>query len=224
MQMKSSYGALKWSLVLGVAASLATACVVTSGDGGGGGGDAFGGEGGTTTTAGTSTTGGTTAGTAGTKATGGGGSTSTAGTTAAGGEGGAASGYVPGLCQADDPTPTVEPSCALLPKDDEMGRECVKCMKAQCCTEWKTCFGNTPTTACGFGPTDGDLGQFECIINCFATNKDNETDANMLLSDCTAGCANQCDAVDNGLPLDATNALVDCANKAGTCQAECFPF
>ncbi len=222
MQVKPSYRALKWSVLLvGIAASLG-ACVVTEGDGDDD--DAFGGDSGTST-AGTPTTGGTESGTAGTKTTGGGGTGGTAGTTAGGapdGAGGEA--YVPGLCQADDPTPTIEPSCAPVATDDDAGHECAKCVKAKCCSEWQGCFGNTPTTACGFGATKDADGQFECIINCFADNTDGETDADMLLGDCTAGCANQCDTPDNGLPLDSTNDLVDCANKAATCQAECFPF
>ncbi len=223
MQVKPSYRALKWPLLLvGIAASLG-ACVVTEGNGDDD--DAFGGDSGTST-AGTKSTAGDT-GTAGTKTTGGGGSggSGTAGTTAGGspdGAGGEA--YVPGKCEADSPTPSVEPSCAHVAADDMDGHECAKCVKAKCCDEWGTCFGNTPTTACGYGATAAADGQFECIINCFADNKANETDADMLLSDCSAGCANQCDTVDQGLPLDSTSALVECANKVDTCQAECFPF
>jgi hypothetical protein len=220
MQVKPSYRALKWSLLLvGIAASLG-ACVVTEGNGDDD--DAFGGDSGTST-AGTKSTAGSDSGTAGTKTTGGSGGT--AGTSAGGSpEGGSADAYVPGLCEADSPTPTVEPSCAPVAADDTAGHECAKCVKAKCCNEWQTCFGNTPTTACGFGATADADGQFECILNCFGDNKDGETDADTLLGNCTAGCANQCDTPDNGLPLDSTNALVDCANKAATCQAECFPF
>ncbi len=224
MQTKSSYRALNWTLLVGVAASLATACVVTSGDGGGGGGDGFGGDGSSSTAGKTSTTGGSSAGTAGTKTTGGGGSTS-GGTTAGGAPDGVGGDpYVAGLCEADSPTPTVEPSCSPVAADNDMGRECVKCMKAKCCTEWKTCFGNTPTTACGFGATAAADGQFECILNCFSDNKAKETDADMLLRDCTSMCTNQCDAADNGLPLTSTSDLVDCANKPANCQTDCFPF
>ncbi len=222
MQVNPSYRALKWTLSLvGIAASLG-ACVVTSGDGGGD--DAVGGDG-STSTAGTSSTAGTASGTAGTKATGGSGG-STSGGTAAGGapDGAGGDAYVPGLCEADSPTPTVEPSCAPATADDAAGRECLKCVKAKCCTEWKSCFGNTPTTACGFGDTADADGQFECVLNCFGENKANETDADKLLGDCTAGCTNQCDTADNGLPLQSTNDLIDCANTAANCQADCFPF
>jgi hypothetical protein len=222
MQVKPSYRALKWSLLLvGIAASLG-ACVVTEGNGGDD--DAFGGDSGTST-AGTKSTAGD-SGTAGTKTTGGsGGSGGTAGTSAGGSpDGGSADAYVPGLCEADSPTPSVEPSCAPVAADDTAGHECAKCVKAKCCTEWQTCFGNTPTTACGFGPTADADGQFECVLNCFGDNKDNETNADDLLTSCVAGCNNQCDTADNGLPLESTDALVACANKPTTCQAECFPF
>ena len=217
----TSYRVLKWTLFAGFAASMATACVVTSSDGGD---DIFdGGESGSSNNdAGkTSTQGGTSAGTGGKTSTGGGGSSTTAGTTAAGGEGGTnASTYVPGLCQADDPTPTMEPSCSPKPADD--GLTCKICLKSKCCSDWQACYGDTPTTACGWGPTENAPGQFDCITKCFTDGAANAADPEALLGDCTAGCAQQCDNADNGLIMDSTNSLVDCANSM--CPDECFPF
>jgi hypothetical protein len=219
----TSYRVLKWTLFAGFAASMATACVVTSNDGGD---DIFdGGESGSSNNdAGkTSTQGGTSAGTGGKTSTGGGGSSTTAGTagtTAAGGEGGNASTYVPGLCQADDPTPTMVPSCA--PDDKDAKDACRKCMRASCCDEWQTCYGDSPKTACGWGPTETANSQFECIRECFDKGAATATDPDMLLADCGAGCAVQCDDADGGLIMDSTSALVECANTA--CSDECFPF
>jgi hypothetical protein len=220
MQTKFSYRALKWTLILGALAPLG-ACVVTQGDGD----DVFGegGESGSSTAAGTSSTAGTGGSTGGTGATAGtSGSTAAAGAGAgAGGEGGVA--YVPGLCEADSPTPTMEPSCDPLPKDDMPGRECVKCMKANCCSAWQACFGEAPTTACGYGPTESADGQFVCVLNCFADGAATADAPGPLLEECTASCTNQCDAADNGLPLDATADLIECANAAD-CQEACLPF
>ena len=214
----TSYRVLKWTLLAGVAASMATACVVTSGDGDD---DIFdGGESGSSTTAG-KTTGGSSAGSndGGKTSTGGGGS-STAGTTTTGGDGGTGSSYVPGLCQADDPTPTSEPSCS--PKATDEGLTCKICLKSMCCTDWQTCYGDTPTTACGWGQTEDAPGQFDCIQKCFVDGAADATDADVLLGDCAAMCANQCDNPDNGLIMDSTSSLVDCANT--NCQDDCFPF
>jgi hypothetical protein len=205
----TSYRVLKWTLFAGFAASMATACVVTSGDGG----DdiSVGGESGSSNNdAGkTSTTGGTSAGTGGKTSTGGGGSSTTAGTagtTSAGGEGGAAS--------------TMEPSCS--PKATDDGQTCKICLKSKCCSDWQACYGDTPTTACGWGPTEKAPGQFDCITKCFTDGAANAVDAEALLGSCTAGCAQQCDNADNGLIMDSTNSLVDCANSM--CADECFPF
>ena len=220
MQTKSSYRVLKWTFMIGAAASLATACVVTSGDGSDGTlGD--GGEGGTTTTAGkTSTAGGGSTSTAGKTSTGGGGSTSTAGTTAAGGDGGAASGYVPGLCEVDAPTPSMLPSCDLNAGDDKDA--CRKCLKTSCCTEWQTCYGDTPTTACGWGVTAEADGQFDCIHNCYMDNIAASGDVEMVLGDCEGMCLNQCKDKDtDGFALTDTQALLGCGQDS--CLAACFP-
>jgi hypothetical protein len=222
MQTKSSYRVLKSTLLVGTAASLATACVVTtSGDGGTGGDFSFGGEG-TSTSSKTSTGGDGSTSTAGKTATGGGGtggSTPTAGASTVGGGGGAA--YVAGVCDADSPTSTNEPSCNT-PTDD--GQDCKKCMKAQCCTEWKVCFGDTPTIACGWGETKDADGQFDCVQHCFHDNTAGETDPDKLLADCAGSCANQCDSADNGNVMQATSDLIDCANDPMKCQTDCFPF
>ena len=230
MQMKFSYRALKWTLLAGTAASLATACVVTtSGDGGNIGGDfSFAGDGTSTsgkTTGGSGASAGTaTSGSGGTAGSTGGTSTTTAGTsttTAGQGEGGAA--YVPGLCQTDDPTPTMLPACDPNPARDD-GKPCKICMKAKCCEEWQTCNGDTPTSACAYGATFDGLGQFDCIQDCYSKNDGGETDPSKLLESCASGCTNQCEAADNGNVLDATNELIACANDPATCQTECFPF
>ena len=222
MQTKSSYRVLKWTLLVGTAASLVTACVVTtSGDGGGGvGGDfSFGGDG--TSTSGKTSTGGSQS-TAGKTSTGGSGGSSTAGTagTMTVGEGGAA--YVPGVCEADAATPKSEPSCDLNSGDDT--NACRKCMKTKCCTEWQACFASEPTIACGYGTTADADGQFDCIENCFLDGAAMADNADTLLADCAGKCANQCDTPDNGLVMGATSDLVDCANNADNCQADCFPF
>ena len=218
MQTKSSYRVLKWTMLVGTAASLATACVVTtSGDPGGIGGDfSFAGE--SSSTSGTTSTGGTSA-EAGTAATGGTSGSSTAGTAGTTAAGGAT--YVPGLCDADTPTSMNEPSCNDATAD---GQDCLKCLKAKCCTEWQTCFGDTPTIACGWGPTAADDGQFDCVQHCFTENAAGDTDADMLLADCAGSCANQCDAADNGNVMQATSDLIGCANDTSTCQDVCFPF
>jgi len=229
MQTKSSYRVLKWTLLVGTAASLATACVVTSGDGAGGAGDSsFAGDGtsassGKTSTGGTKTTAGTTStgGSAGTS-----GSTSTAGTSMTQAGAGGAGAYVAGLCQVDDPTPTMLPSCDPNPERDK-DQPCKICMKAKCCDAWQTCNGDTPTSACGWGATADAPGQFDCISDCYAKNEAGETDPAALLESCAGGCANQCDTSDNGNILDATNALISCANDPDPdkgCQTECFPF
>jgi len=236
MQTKFSYRVLKWTMLVGTASSLATACVVTSGndDGSAGAPDfTFGGE--NTSTSGKTSAGGNSS-TAGKTSTGGSsgssaGGTSSAGTTT-GGKGGDA--YVPGLCDADasDPTdpdgvrPTMLPSCDPGADDDpkDPAQACKICMKAKCCSEWKDCYGDTPTTACGWGETKKADGQFDCIVNCFAKNESGETTDTDLLAVCAGKCTNQCDAADNGNVTSATSDLIGCANVEGVCQAECFPF
>lgn len=219
MQKKFPYRVLKWTLLLGVASSLATACVVTTGDGkdisfGGEGNTDDGGEPGTSG----STSGGK-GGSGGSSSTAGKGGSSTAGTTAAGGEGGAAPAYVPGQCMATDPTSTMLPSCNEAKENED---PCRLCLRTKACDEWKTCFGEAPTTACGAGPTADSDGQFGCILTCFFNGKDAATDPAALQEECTAGCAQQCDGPDGGLITDQTNALVDKANAL--CADECFPF
>ena len=228
MQTKSSYRVLKWTLLLGTAASMATACVVTtSGDGGNGGGQiSFAGDG--TSTSGKTSTGGNTT-TAGKTSTGGGGtggatggSSTTAGTsTTAGGQGEGGAAYVPGLCQVDDPTPTSLPSCDPNPARDT-GQPCKICMKAQCCTDWKTCYGEMPTTACGYGATADAPGQFDCIQGCYMDTPNASDDVLGTLQTCEGKCLNQCaDKDTDGFALTDTEALMGCAQDH--CLAECFP-
>ena len=220
MQTKSSYRVLKWTFLVGTFVSLG-ACVVTTGDGGD---DDFsdGGESGSSTTAGkTSTAGSTsTAGKTSTAGTGGSGGTSTTTPSAgAGGDGGAA--YVPGLCQSDDPTPTSLPVCDL--NDDDKNDDsfaCRACLKSKCCDSWKTCFGDTPTTACGSGPTEEADGQFECIRNCYLDDMSGN-DAEVVLGECEGKCLGQCEAKDtDGFALNDTQDLLGCGQEK--CLAECF--
>jgi hypothetical protein len=221
MQKKFPYSVLKWTLVLGVASSLATACVVTSGDGSdlGDGGEGnnntgnVGNEAGETSNGGSSSAG--KGGTGGSATAG----SSTAGSTAAGGDGGSGStAYVPGQCMDQAPTPSSEPSC-----DTSTGNqaECSKCLKTNACALYKECYGTAPTTACGYGPVEGDGGQFQCILNCFAENKNDLTDPDDLFLECGTSCALQCDAADGAI-MGVTNDLADAAYKK--CNAECFPF
>jgi hypothetical protein len=219
--MKASYRLLQWTMLMGTAAIMATACVVTSGDGDD---DDFfnGGEGGTgSSTAGTSSTEGGDGTTAGT--TSGGSSTAgsggTAGTTS-GGSGGSASTYVPGVCGGGD-EPTSLPSCAPAANDE--GQTCKVCLKARCCTEWQTCYGDTPTSACGWGATEEANGQFDCIQNCYLDGLEDAVDLGDLQAECEGMCLNQCedDPVDMGFLTEITDDLMRCISTE--CKDECFP-
>lgn len=217
MQTKSSYRVLKWTFIVGTLVSLG-ACVVTTGDGGD---DDFsdGGESGSSTTAGKTSTAGSTA-TAGKTSTGGTGGTSTVTPSAgAGGDGGAA--YVPGLCQADNPTPSSLPVCDLNDDDKkDVAFACRACLKSNCCDSWQTCFGDTPTTACGSGPTEDADGQFECIRNCYLDDMSGN-DPEMVLGECEGKCLGQCKDKDtDGFALTDTQDLLGCGQEK--CLAECF--
>ena len=225
MQKKSSYRFLKWTLLACATASLASACVVTTGDGG----DDFfdGGEGGTNSTAGTNSTEGGSAGTkadasgsAGTTATTGGGGSETTGSAGAGGE---APTEMVGLCDADAATSATLPSCA--PDDKDSADACRKCMRASCCDQWKTCFGSDPHNACGWGnsPSDDYEGQFDCVRNCYQAAIDAGGDPNddNVIADCSFQCTKQCDDVDMGFPTQATQDLIECSKKS--CNDDCFP-
>lgn len=217
MQTKSSYRVLKWILVLGAFATLGSACVVTA-DGGDDDDDfGEGGESGSsTTTAGKATTAGTGGSANAGSSTGGKGGAATAG---ASGEGGEPSGYVPGLCQDDLPVPSSVPSCAHDAKDEDPANACRTCLKDNCCEAWKTCFGDSPTTACGSGPTEEADGQFECIRGCALDDMSGD-DTEDILNRCQDECLGQCSAKDQGFILDDTNALVGCGNDK--CLVECF--
>jgi len=237
MQTKS-YRLLKWTLLACVTASLASACVVTTGDGGDDDDDFnFGGEGGTTSAGTTSTAGrggsGGTSSSAGTSSGGtssGGtssGGSSTAGTSS-GGSGGTAPSYMAGQCddatpdQVEGPTPS-KPADATPKTNDNA---CLACLKKECETEWSTCYGTDPTTACGWGPdADHQNGQFDCIIDCFyEASKNPMGTAEEALVDCSDSCTNQCDVADNGNVTFHTSELVSCANDPEKCQADCFAF
>jgi hypothetical protein len=231
MQTKSSYRVLKWTFILGAMATLGSACVVTSGDDDDEPGD--GGESGSTAEAGKTST----AGTGGTSTAGKGGNAGSAGTGTtpaggAGGAGGAGEVYMAGLCDAAEPditkgiSPTMFPSCAASANDVGDDKACKRCLKDECCEAWQICYGSEPHIACGWGPTDADddLGQWDCLQNCFLDNDSGATDPDELLGTCSAACTNQCEADDGGNLLVATAELIKCANKPATCQAECFPF
>ncbi len=225
---KASYRLLQWTMLMGTAAIMATACVVTSGDGDN---DGEGGEGGTTSSAGkTSTEAGK--GGSGGKAGSGSGGTSTAGSATAGstsggtgggtgGSGGSAPAYVPGLCEGDAPEPTSLPSCSPAANDE--GQTCKICLKAQCCTEWKTCYGDTPTSACGWGKTEEAPGQFDCIQACYLDGLATATDLSELQQDCAGECLNQCEGLEADMDFitTITQDVMICANDK--CLDECFP-
>lgn len=227
MQTKSSHRALKWTLFMGIAASLASACVVSTGDGDPDGVDVNGGEGGTNNNTAGKATGGAKAGnsTGGTKA-----GASAAGTTSGGGEGGmGAEPYVPGACQDSLETPSMEPSCDSKPDDNDCGA----CLKTQCCDSLQACYGTEPTSACGYGATsDDDLGQFDCIRDCYEKTADGIKTQAEVVTECAGECANQCAEVGDGLINEDTQALLDCAQNGedgdmgmgmDDCNDECFP-
>ncbi|RYZ08810.1 MAG: hypothetical protein EOO73_05805 [Myxococcales bacterium] len=113
------------------------------------------------------------------------------------------------------------PSCA--PGANDEGKTCKICLKAQCCEEWRTCYGDTPTSACGSGATEEDPGQFDCIQFCYLDGLANATDLETLQEDCASECLNQCEngEADMGYVTDTTLAVVSCANEK--CLDECFP-
>lgn len=221
---KASYRLLQWTMLMGATAILASACVVTSSNDDD---DDFfdGGEGGTSSTAGKTSTGGagtsSTAGKGGTAGTtaGTGGSSTTAGT---GGTGGTAPTYVPGVCEGGD-EPSSVPACTLNADDDKPEQACRKCLKTQCCTEWKTCYGDTPTNACGWGETEDAPGQFDCTQNCYLDGIADAADPNALIDECSSKCLNQCEdaEADMGFPTTITNDLLGCAQDK--CLDDCFP-
>jgi hypothetical protein len=233
MQTKSSYRALKWTLFMGIAATLASACVVSTGDGDDDDVSIEGGDGGTNNTSGTANTGGTKAGnsTGGTSA-----GTSTAGTGgsgnagAMGGEGGG-TGYEPGLCEEDMPLPTELPSCEPKAGDGMVATDCLACLKARCCSEWKTCYGSNPTSACGWGPTEQAEGQFDCKRTCYTREKkaDPNKDDDDILAGCDGECLLQCSNED--FVNQDVVVLEGCAwagpdedpFTADDCALQCFP-
>lgn len=225
---KASYRVLQWTMLMGTAALMATACVVTSGDGDDDDSLFDGGEGGTSSTAGKTSTGGGGKGGTSTAGSTSGGSTSagtSAGGSATGGSGG--TGGTPteevGLCldeEGADPQPTVLPSCA--PDDKDATDDCRKCLRASCCEEWRTCYGDEPRTACGWGADAADdyEGQFDCVRSCYLEKLETTNDSeDMIKYDCSFECLKQCDA--DGLPLQATSDVLDCATAS--CNDECFP-
>jgi hypothetical protein len=231
---KSSYRMLKWTLMAAMGASLATACVVSSGDGDDDTDIEDGGSSGKSTTTG-GKSGSSTGGKSG-SSTGGTGGSSTAGTTTEGGtpggeggtpggEGGTPPTYMAGLCDSElgTMTPADVPSCDPADKDEM--NACLKCMKMHCCEEWQACYGTNPTTACGYGPTAADdLGQFDCIQQCMVDGNDGVVNEDDLLRDCADMCVNQCDIADEGLITAGTQALVACTHDTETCLEACYPI
>jgi len=228
---KASYRLLQWTMAMGTVATMATACVVTSGDdddspfdGGESGSSTTagktsteGGEGGTTATGGKTSGGSSAGGTAGGSA----GGTAGSGTGGTAGSSAGGTGYVPGLCEGEMPEPTMLPSCAPAANDE--GQTCKICLKAQCCTEWKTCYGDTPTSACGWGKTESADGQWDCIENCYLDGLADATDLDKLQQDCADSCLNQCEGeeADMGFITSITLDLSICANDK--CKDACFP-
>ena len=219
MQTKSSYRVLKWTFIVGTMMSLG-ACVVTSGDGGDDDDDDFS-DAGSSTTAGKSSTTAGTGGKGGSATAGRGGSAGATTTPSAGsaGEGGAA--YIPGICQVDlaTATPSHTPSCDLDAKDEDPDNACRTCLKTKCCSDWKTCFADSPTTACGSGPTEKADGQFECIRGCYLDDMSGD-DAETVLGACESKCLGQCEDKDDGFSLTDTTGLLGCGQD--NCLAECF--
>lgn len=224
---KSSYRMLKWTFLAAMAASLGTACVVSSGDGDGGDTDIDdGGSSGKTGSqggksgGGTGGKGGTTSGSGGT----GGGSAGTGdgGSEPNGGTGGTPPTYVAGLCDGElgTMTPSELPSCTPNDKDEQDA--CLKCMKASCCEDWQLCYGKDPTSACGWGATsEEDLGQFDCIQTCFTSTFDGSQEEGDVLADCESMCLNQCEDKDDGFATTDTQALLECTRT--NCLDECYP-
>lgn len=234
MQTKSSYRALKWTLFMGMAASLASACVVSTGDGDDTDVPIDGGDGGTKSTAGTKATGGTKAGTnaggtsAGTSTAG----TSSAGTSAGGGTGGttAADPDYPGVCDSSLKEPSVISAAACDASDND--NDCGACLKMNCCDKFKACYGKEPTSACGYGPSPAkDLGQFDCIVACYERDNDGVADETAILEGCQAECLNQCEATDDFVNEDTLDLMICARNGADDdpmkgnddCNDVCFP-
>lgn len=221
MQTKTSYGVVKWMFLAGMTCSLASACIVSSGDG-----DDDdtpfddGGDGGTTPSGGKSGSGGggsSSGGTAGSKSDGGMPNTIDGGEPGAGGGGMPSSTFVPGECQVNEPlTPTLEPACVEAAGDDA----CMKCIKLEACEEYQVCFGEEPTTACSAGMTEGADGQFVCVQKCFKDGAAAATTAEELMEECYS----QCDECGSGGLNEESFLLIMEANQAETCQDECFPF
>lgn len=214
MQMKSSYRVLKWVFLVGAMATLGSACVVTSGDGDD---DGEGGEGGSDTpTAGKNST----AGTGGTSSAGtSSGGTAAAGTSAGGaaaGEGGTGSSYVPGVCEGLE-IPSMLRDTALNADDEKAEFACRKCLKSQCGEAWSTCYGEEPTSACGYGSTEDAPGQFECIRQCFLEDTSGD-DAETVLGTCEGMCLDQCE--DDGFATSDTQDLLGCGQEK--CLVDCF--
>jgi hypothetical protein len=215
MHMKSSYRLLKWTFLAGAALTLASACVVSSGDGNDDDTDITeGGDGGTSSTGGKASSGSSAGGSSSGATSEGGMSTTDGGEPATGGT---PSTFEPGECQVDEMIqPTVLPVCDAADGDSD----CIKCVKLQACDEYKTCFGEEPATACGRGMTEDSLGQFDCVVKCFDDGAAEALDADELLADCAA----ECDECNSGGLNDETTDIIAAANDPETCQIECFPF
>jgi hypothetical protein len=235
MQTKS-YRALKWTLFMGMAATLASACVVSTGDGDDNDVTIEGGDGGTNNTSGTTNTGGSKAGSSGSGGTSAGTTTTagTAGSTTVGGTGGtAADPDYPGVCDDSLEMPgMIDETAACAEKDQD--NACGACLKMNCCETLAACYGKEPTSACGYGPSPADeFGQFDCILFCYDANDSKIADGLKthaeVIADCAGECSNQCADVGDGLVNLDTQALLDCAqngdeeNGTEDCNDACFP-
>ena len=231
MQTKSSYRALKWTLFMGLAASLASACVVSTGDGDDDDVTVEGGDGGTNNTSGTKNTGGTKAGSSGSGGTSAGtAGTTSAGTSAGGGEGGSdADPDYPGVCDSSLKEPAVINAAACDANAND--NDCGACLKMKCCDPFKACYGKEPTSACGYGPSPtDDLGQFDTILECYDAENDGIKTLAEILEMCEPMSLNQCaetDSFANEFTLDLVSCAVNGADEEPTgnddCQDVCFP-
>lgn len=228
MQTKTSYRTLKWTLFMGLAATLASGCVVSTGDGSDDDVKIEGGDN-TGNTGNKGGKGGTSAGMGGSNG-------GTGGTENPGGSGGDGGGPVtdpdyPGVCDSSLDTPSeIDPVGACTANDAD--NDCGACLKQKCCDTFAACYGKNPTSACGYGPSpSNDLGQFDALLNCYDEKNDGVLTIDEILLECDAEALNQCAATDDFLNED-TMDLVACALNgedddpdAGNddCRDVCFP-
>jgi hypothetical protein len=209
--------------------SLATGCVVKSGDdddddlgeaGDSSGGTSTGGRGGSATggssTGGSATGGSSTGGSAtGGSSTGG----SATGGSSTGGTGGMDTEYECDPESGDDLQNTPYPNCTA-----ESGDECGQCLETNCCEESKICYGYNPGNVCGYGGIDyDDDGELDGEFNCFVACALDYVEDNDVLDEAGKDyCAGECVTAQCGSVIGtATNELISCAEDH--CEDECWP-